>query len=109
MGWYPWNIFGEDPQNEKLIKEIVDALVASEEWAQHMVRAGMHLDGQGFVRGFTGDAVAVFMADRSDAPDDLSPQVRPGCPSLGARMTASAPLCPALLCSLPGPDPDPGG
>jgi alpha-galactosidase len=28
MGWYPWNIFGEDPQNEKLIKEIVDALVA---------------------------------------------------------------------------------
>jgi alpha-galactosidase len=29
MGWYPWNIFGEDPQNERLIKEIVDALVAS--------------------------------------------------------------------------------
>ena len=29
MGWYPWNIFGEEPQNEKLIMEIVDALVAS--------------------------------------------------------------------------------
>lgn len=29
MGWYPWNMFGEDPQNEKLIKEITDALVAS--------------------------------------------------------------------------------
>lgn len=29
MGWYPWNIFGQEPQNEKLIKEIVDALVAS--------------------------------------------------------------------------------
>src|SRR5512141_490279 len=29
MGWYPWNIFGEEPQNEKLIKEIADALVAS--------------------------------------------------------------------------------
>ncbi len=29
MGWYPWNIFGEAPQNEKLIKEIVDALVVS--------------------------------------------------------------------------------
>ncbi|MDH4197582.1 MAG: glycoside hydrolase family 27 protein [Candidatus Aminicenantes bacterium] len=29
MGWYPWNIFGEEPQNEKLIKEIVDALVSS--------------------------------------------------------------------------------
>jgi len=29
MGWYPWNIFGEEPQNEMLIKETVDALVAS--------------------------------------------------------------------------------
>ena len=29
MGWYPWNIFGEDPQNEQLIKEIAAALVAS--------------------------------------------------------------------------------
>jgi alpha-galactosidase len=29
MGWYPWNEFGQQPQNEKLIKEIVDALVSS--------------------------------------------------------------------------------
>ena len=29
MGWYPWNIFGQEPQNEKLIREIVNALVAS--------------------------------------------------------------------------------
>ncbi len=29
MGWYPWNNFGQEPQNEKLIKEIADALVAS--------------------------------------------------------------------------------
>jgi alpha-galactosidase len=29
MGWYPWNIFGQDPQNEKLIRDIVDALIAS--------------------------------------------------------------------------------
>ncbi len=29
MGWYPWNIFGEEPQDEKLVKEIVDALVSS--------------------------------------------------------------------------------
>jgi alpha-galactosidase len=29
MGWYPWNIFGEEPQNETLIREIVDALVSS--------------------------------------------------------------------------------
>jgi alpha-galactosidase len=29
MGWYPWNIFGQEPQNEKLIREIVGALVSS--------------------------------------------------------------------------------
>jgi alpha-galactosidase len=29
MGWYPWNAFGQEPQNEKLIKEIVEALVTS--------------------------------------------------------------------------------
>jgi len=29
MGWYPWNVFGEEPQNEKLIEEITDALVSS--------------------------------------------------------------------------------
>ena len=29
MGWYPWNEFGQEPQNEKLIIEIVEALVSS--------------------------------------------------------------------------------
>ena len=29
MGWYPWNEFGQEPQNEKLIKEIADAMVTS--------------------------------------------------------------------------------
>ena len=29
MGWYPWNEFGQEPQNENLIKEIADALVRS--------------------------------------------------------------------------------
>jgi alpha-galactosidase len=29
MGWYPWNEFGQEPQNEKLIKEIADALISS--------------------------------------------------------------------------------
>jgi alpha-galactosidase len=29
MGWYPWNEFGQEPQNEKLIKEIVDVLISS--------------------------------------------------------------------------------
>ena len=29
MGWYPWNTFGEEPQNEALIRAILDALVSS--------------------------------------------------------------------------------
>ena len=29
MGWYPWNEFGQEPQNEKLIKQIADALISS--------------------------------------------------------------------------------
>jgi alpha-galactosidase len=29
MGWYPWNMFGQEPQNEKLVREIADVLVAS--------------------------------------------------------------------------------
>jgi alpha-galactosidase len=29
MGWYPWNTFGQEPQDERLIREIVDALITS--------------------------------------------------------------------------------
>jgi len=29
MGWYPWNEFGQEPQNEALITQIVEALVKS--------------------------------------------------------------------------------
>jgi len=29
MGWYPWNTFGQEPQNERLIKEMVEALLRS--------------------------------------------------------------------------------
>ena len=29
MGWYPWNQFGQEPQNEQMIKEIADAIVKS--------------------------------------------------------------------------------
>jgi alpha-galactosidase len=29
MGWYPWNEFGQEPQNQKLIEEIAAALVSS--------------------------------------------------------------------------------
>lgn len=28
-GWYPWNTFGQEPQNEKLIIEMVEALVSN--------------------------------------------------------------------------------
>jgi hypothetical protein len=34
----------------------LDGLVASENWQTHMVRANMHLEGSGAVRGFTGQA-----------------------------------------------------
>jgi len=27
MGWYPWNQFGQEPQNEQLIKDMADALI----------------------------------------------------------------------------------
>jgi alpha-galactosidase len=29
MGWYPWNEFGQEPQNENLIKATVDVLITS--------------------------------------------------------------------------------
>ena len=29
MGWYPWNEFGQEPQNEALIKQIAEAIVKS--------------------------------------------------------------------------------
>jgi len=29
MGWYPWNEFGQEPQNESLIKETAEALIRS--------------------------------------------------------------------------------
>jgi hypothetical protein len=35
----------------------LDALVATEEWQNHITRASFHLEGAGVVRGATGDAV----------------------------------------------------
>ena len=35
----------------------LDALGSSTEWATHMIRAGMHLEGSGAVRGATGESV----------------------------------------------------
>ena len=35
----------------------LDALASSDDWARHMVRAGMHLDSSGYVRAHTGGAV----------------------------------------------------
>jgi hypothetical protein len=39
----------------------LDALVASKEWVTHMIRAGMHLQGSGAVRGATGELVVERM------------------------------------------------
>ncbi|MCE5251476.1 glycoside hydrolase family 27 protein [bacterium] len=39
MGWYPWNQFGQEPQNETLIKQMADALIAS----------GMHEAGYAYL------------------------------------------------------------
>ena len=35
----------------------LDALMANAEWVTHMMRAALHLQGSGHVRGVTGDAV----------------------------------------------------
>jgi hypothetical protein len=40
----------------------LDALLASQEWNTHMLRAGMHLEGSGAVRAVTGDTVNERMA-----------------------------------------------
>jgi uncharacterized protein with GYD domain len=37
------------------------ALVNSDDWASHMVRASMHLENSGSVRAFSGDAVQARM------------------------------------------------
>jgi hypothetical protein len=39
----------------------LDALVATGEWQTHIVRASLHLEGSGTVRGFTGEAVMARM------------------------------------------------
>lgn len=40
----------------------LDALLASDEWQTHVVRAALHLEGSGSVRGVTGDAVMERLA-----------------------------------------------
>ena len=39
----------------------LDALMASEDWQSHIVRASLHLEGSGAVRGITGEGVAQRM------------------------------------------------
>jgi hypothetical protein len=39
----------------------LDALLATTEWVTHMMRAALHLEGAGHVRGVTGDAVMTRM------------------------------------------------
>jgi len=40
----------------------LDALVSGTEWQTHIIRAGLHLEGSGTVRGVTGDPVMELMA-----------------------------------------------
>lgn len=40
----------------------LDALASTNEWLSHIVRAGVHIDGLGVVRGVTGEAVGERMA-----------------------------------------------
>lgn len=35
----------------------LDSLTGSEDWAKHMIRATMHLESAGYVRGHAGEAV----------------------------------------------------
>jgi alpha-galactosidase len=53
MGWYPWNEFGQDPQNEKLIKEIADTLISSGMKGAGYVYVGPD-EGRCFSRGADG-------------------------------------------------------
>ncbi|MEW5976959.1 MAG: hypothetical protein AB1898_14240 [Acidobacteriota bacterium] len=39
----------------------LDGLVSTKEWALHMMRAAIHLEGSGAVRGVTGDLVTERM------------------------------------------------
>lgn len=39
----------------------LDDLMATEGWLVHMIRAGMHLENSGAIRGHTGDMVPVAM------------------------------------------------
>ena len=41
--------------------EQLSALLDSDDWSNHMVRASMHLESSGAVRAFTGDAVTARM------------------------------------------------
>ena len=43
--------------NDKL-----DALIASDEWMEHVTRGGLHLQGQGMIRGASGELVMEWMS-----------------------------------------------
>ena len=43
-------------------REKLDDVVASDQWLEHLTRAGYHLEGIGSVRGVTGEGVMEAMA-----------------------------------------------
>ena len=58
------NIHGGDMNGFFLIRgepAKLDAMMADEAWVTHMMRAALHLEGAGAVRGVTGDAVMQWM------------------------------------------------
>jgi hypothetical protein len=42
--------------------EQLDALVATEQWQEHITRAGYHMEGAGSIRGVTGEGVMEWMS-----------------------------------------------
>ena len=46
--------------------DALDGLVASDDWIRHMMRAALHLEGAGAVRGVTGDLLMQRMGMWTD-------------------------------------------
>ena len=59
------DVHGGDLNGFFLIKgesDKLDALVSTTEWITHIIRASLHLEGSGVIRGVTGDEIMKRMA-----------------------------------------------
>lgn len=66
MGWYPWNEFGQEPQNEQLIKQMVEALIRT-----GMKDAGYNYIGPDEGICFSRDANGKLTSNLSRYPSGL--------------------------------------